>query len=284
MKKAELTALLTRIGLQPSRRLGQNFLLDDNLLEAMVRMADPRPGERVLEVGPGAGMLTARLLQCGCRLISVEYDRRLAEWIRTSYGDNPAFTLIEADACRVDYEALLGGEPFRCIANLPYSCSSVFLARISQLREPPTELFVLLQKEMADRLAAQPGTKEYGSLTARLALLYRTEILRVVNPRVFFPSPEVHSAYVCLRRRDHLPPFALRRQADTLIAAAFAQRRKVAARLMEAVAPREKITAAYASLGLAPDVRAEMLTPNQFLRLAEWVQPDASPPLADPSP
>lgn len=284
MKKAELTALLTRIGLQPSRRLGQNFLLDDNLLEAMVRMAAPRPDERVLEVGPGAGMLTSRLLQCGCRLTAVEFDHRLAAWIRSAYGDNPALTLIEADACRVDYEALFGGEPFRCIANLPYSCSSVFLARISQLREPPTELFVLLQKEMADRLAAQPGSKEYGSLTARLALLYRTDILRVVNPRVFFPPPEVQSAYVCLRRRDHLPPLPLRRQTDTLIAAAFAQRRKVAARLMEAVAPREKIAAAYASLGLAPEARAEMLTPNQFLRLAESIQPAADIPPVESSP
>ena len=158
MNKAELLAVLARLDIKPSRRLGQTFLLDPNLLDAMVRLAGACAGQRVLEIGPGTGALTERLLASGCDLTAVELDHRLAGYLRERFADRANFRLVEADACRIDLGELMGGEPFRCLANLPYSCSSQLLAALVSLANPPTDVYCLLQKEMADRLAARVGT------------------------------------------------------------------------------------------------------------------------------
>jgi len=136
MKKAELCALFERLGLHPSRKLGQNFLVDVNLLEAMVRDAAPMAGERILEIGPGAGTMTEKLLESGCDLTAVEIDYRLVSWLRERFAGKSNFRLLEGDACKLDYQQIFGEAPYRCIANLPYSCGSVFLANISEQPNP----------------------------------------------------------------------------------------------------------------------------------------------------
>ena len=274
MNKSELLALIAELGLHPSRRLGQNFLLDGNLLSALVRDAELRPGERVLEVGPGTGALTAALLAAGCLVTAIELDHRLAEYVVSRFGrDSAHFRLLQGDACRMDIDTIMGAEPYRCVANLPYSCSSPFLAGMATLNNPPTAMHVLLQKEMADRLTARPGTKDYGVLTVRLALRYDAAMLRIIPPNVFFPAPEVTSAYVRLTLRPDAPEPEIRKLASTLAGEVFAQRRKKSFRRLTDRYPEERVAAAFAAAGLAPDARADDIPPAAFVTLARFIQP-----------
>ena len=274
MNKSELLALIAELGLHPSRRLGQNFLLDGNLLSALVRDAELRPGERVLEVGPGTGALTAALLAAGCLVTAIELDHRLAEYVVSRFGrDSAHFRLLQGDACRMDIDTIMGAEPYRCVANLPYSCSSPFLAGAAALNNPPTAMHVLLQKEMADRLTARPGTKDYGVLTVRLALRYDAAMLRIIPPNVFFPAPEVTSAYVRLTLRPDAPEPEIRKLASTLAGEVFAQRRKKSFRRLTDRYPEERVAAAFAAAGLAPDARADDIPPAAFVTLARFIQP-----------
>jgi len=268
MTKTQILALLESLGVRPSRRLGQNFLVDDNLLEAMVRQAGPQAGELVLEVGPGTGVLTRKLLEAGCRVTAVELDHRLAAYLQESLGGHGNFRLVQGDACDFDYRELMGDVPFRCIANLPYACSSVFLARLIETAPRASACFVLLQREMADRLAAPPGSKAYGALSVRIQLRYAVSLLRMVPPSVFFPPPEVGSAFVRLAALPEALPLELQRRAAEIAGVAFAQRRKKAARLLAAVYGEPPVRAAFAELGLAEDIRAERIPPAIFARLA----------------
>ncbi len=265
----ELKDLLAMLGIHPSRRLGQNFLVDSNLLDAMLRDADPRPGQRVLEVGPGTGILTRRLLAAGCIVTAVELDHRLAAHLREALADAPGFRLIEGDACRTDYAALFGSMPFRCIANLPYACSSVFLATLATLENAPVDLFVLLQREMADRLTAEPGSADYGALTVRVQLRYTARTVRAVPPQVFWPPPEVASAFVRLERRSEPYRPAVRELAGELAGIAFSQRRKKAGGVLcERLGGATAAHLTFQAAGLSPDARAEQFSPTDFARLA----------------
>lgn len=269
MRKAELISLLDSLGLHPSRKLGQNFLIDDNCLSALVRAAAPQAGEEILEIGPGTGALTQRLIDAGCKLTAIEYDHRLAEYLREKYRDCTNFRLFECDACRVNYEELFpAGVTWRCIANLPYSCGSVIIAKFCAAVNPPTSLHILLQREMGERLCAAPCSGDYGALTVRTALSYRAEIVRIVSPGVFFPPPEVDSAFVRLSALDAPMPMEVRRLAGELAVAAFAQRRKKALRLLENRWNDFDFTTAFSALGLSADCRAENISPAQYTALA----------------
>ncbi|MFA4943537.1 MAG: 16S rRNA (adenine(1518)-N(6)/adenine(1519)-N(6))-dimethyltransferase RsmA [Lentisphaeria bacterium] len=279
MTRGELLDILRRLGVNPSRRLGQNFLADPNLLDWMLRTAAPQAGERVLEVGPGSGVLTRKLLAAGVELTAVELDHRLAAHLRATLGAAPNFRLVEGDACRQDYGALMGEDtPWRCIANLPYAVSSVLLAGFLDLRNPPRELYILLQLEMAQRLRAGPGTKDYGALTVQVQLDYAVEILRRVPPGVFFPPPEVDSAYVRLARPGERLPGGVRTLARELARLGFSQRRKQFRKLLASRFPTERLDAAFAALGLGAAVRAEALPVATFVRLAEALAAGDAPP------
>ena len=273
MKLAELSAILERLEMHPSRTLGQNFLVDDNCLAALVRAAAPQPGEEILEIGPGTGVLTQRMLEAGSRVTAIEFDSRLAGYLREKYAGNPALRLIEADACKVDYKVLFPeGKAFRCVANLPYCCASVLLATLSELANPPKSFHVLLQKEMAERLAAEANTAEYGVLTVRLAFRYRAHIVRIVPHGVFYPPPEVDSAFLALEGRETpLAEEPILQLASRLAGAAFAQRRKQARRLLGAIAPEVDFAKALEELGLPSTARAEVITPEQYIQLARIV-------------
>lgn len=270
MHKGELLEILRQLDVHPSRKLGQNFLIDDNCLSALVRAAAPCAGENVLEVGPGTGVLTQRILAAGCRLTSIEFDHRLAGFIQKRYGSNPAFTLIEGDACKVDLAALFPPpQPWRCIANLPYSCASVLMAKMAELPNPPQAMHVLLQREMAERLAATTGTSDYGVLTVKLAFSYHAKIVRIVPPGVFFPPPEVASAFLELRRKEVVPPPQVAERAGKIAAVAFGQRRKQSRRILDKAFPGNDFGALFTQLGLPVEARAEMISPEQYCRLAE---------------
>ena len=268
MNKSELLALLERLELHPSRRLGQNFLIDPNMLDSLVRSANVVEGDRVLEIGPGTGTLTERMLAVGARVQTVELDHRLAGYLRDErFKDDKLFSLTEADACRLDLDTLMGDEPFRCVANLPYSCSSQLLASLTSMANQPQDIHVLLQKEMADRLTAKAGTKEYGVLTVRLGLLYEITIVKTIPKNVFFPPPEVVSAFVRMRLRPKRPPRDVMASVSHVAGLAFGQRRKKTCRMLEPEYGAERVAAAFAAASLTEDVRADAITPQAYVRL-----------------
>ena len=272
MNKRQLVAALESIGMRPGRGLGQNFLLDGNLLDFIVRLSAPRPGETVLEVGPGFGALTAKLLESGAEIYAVEFDHRIAEYLRETLR-SPRFHLTEADACRVNYFELLGGErPFRAIANLPYSISTIFIVRMLDLPTPPEAMFFMLQREMGERLGATPGTKNYGALSVRTQLFYDVKVEKIVPPDVFFPPPEVESAIVSFRRHDRFRrENELCRRLPGVVKTAFAQRRKQLCKVLGANYGREKTAAAFSALGMAPEIRPDRLTVSDFAALTRKI-------------
>ena len=265
MTRTELLDVLRTIGVHPSKKLGQNFLIDANMLSAMERDAELVDGESILEIGPGTGVLTERLLAAGCHLTAVEYDHRLAAYLRERFADAARFTLIEGDACNVDFAAIMGEPPFRCVANLPYAVSSILIARLASLDNPPADMFVLLQKEMADRLAAAPGTKQYGALSVQVQCLYSAKILRKLPPGVFFPPPEVDSAFLRLRKLENPPEMTTpRTEFIALIRQVFTQRRKKLSSVLGKGFGKENVRDALLAAGSNPDARPEELSPIQF--------------------
>ena len=272
MNKRELTAALESIGMRPGRGLGQNFLLDGNLLDYIVRLSAPRPGEIVLEIGPGFGALTSKLLAAGSEVYAVEFDHRIAEYLR-KHVTSPNFHLTEADACRVNYRELLpANRPFRAIANLPYSISTIFIARMLELPEEPEAMFFMLQREMGERLSAEPGTKNYGALSVRTQLLYEVKLEKIVPPEVFFPPPEVESAIVSFRRHDRFRnDVELCRKLPGLVKNVFAQRRKQLGKVLGSFYGREKALVALATLGIAPETRPDKLTVAEFAALTREI-------------
>ena len=268
MNKSELLALMERLEIHPSRRLGQNFLMDPNMLDSLVRIAGVAAGDSVLEVGPGTGVLTERMRSAGARVQAVELDHRLAQYLREErFKGVDGFSLLEADACKTDFDELMGESPFRCIANLPYSCSSQLLASLSGMRNPPQDIHVLLQKEMADRLVAKSGTKEYGVLTVRLGLLYEISVMKTIPKNVFFPPPEVTSAFVRMKLRAERPSREIFASVSHVAGLAFSQRRKKSCRMLEPEYGAERVAAAFAAAGLPEDVRADGITPKAYVRL-----------------
>ena len=269
MNKAELLALLATMDIKPSRKLGQNFLLDPNLLDSMVRLAEVQSGQRILEIGPGTGALTERLLAADVDLTAIELDHRLAAYLQGRFGGRTGFRLVEADACKTDLDEVMGAEPFRCIANLPYSCSSQLLAGLASMANPPADIYCLLQKEMAERLSAREGTKEYGVLTVRLGLRYRTSIVKTIDPKVFFPPPEVTSAFTHLEKLPVQPDGALVQAASRIAGIAFAQRRKKSRKLLAAEFPEDAVAKAFAACSLPEDTRADDISVAAYAALAK---------------
>lgn len=272
MTSQDLHRILERLEIHPSTRLGQNFLIDPNLCAALVRDAAPQPGETIVEVGPGTGAITEPLLETGARILAIELDRRLCEYLRERFAERANFTLVEADACRLDYQKLLNDRPCRLIANLPYSAGTVLLGKLFALEHPPEEAFILLQREVADRLLAKPGTKAYGSLTVRSQVIYECHRLRQVPGRVFFPEPGVISSHLRLRRRATIPSRAQRESLSVLARVAFGQRRKKLLGVLRKNLPAVDWQSLFDQLGISSDARAETLPPALFLKLASALQ------------
>ncbi len=260
-------------GFHPNRTLGQNFLIDRNILDVIVDAAGVQPGQAVLEIGPGLGVLTEALLARGARVVAVEKDARLASRLAAALGNPPELRVIEADALELDLDTLLA-EPFdACVSNLPYSVGTRILIDIALHPLTPRSITVLVQTEVAERLAAAPGCEARGQAGVWLQLDHDVSIVRAVKASCFWPRPEVGSTIVRLDRH----PCGLTPDERTwffdLTRYAFMHRRKqLGASFRKAPAPlgREDATLAalFAAAGVDTVARAEQLTQTQWQALA----------------
>lgn len=255
---------LQRHGIRARRSLGQNFLADPNVVERIVRVAAVGPGDRVLEVGAGTGTLTAALAGTGASVLAFEVDTRLEPVLEEAVGPLERVEVRFEDVMEADLGTLLAPEPCILVANLPYGIGARFLIHVMKDVPLVERAVVMLQREVADRLGASPGSPDYG--LASVAISLRATVKREfdVSPDVFLPRPEVDSSVISVTRIDVAPAAA---RADVLSAAAFNQRRKMLRRSLSAVVgdPEALLLAA----GLEPTARAEELSPADYLRLAE---------------
>jgi 16S rRNA (adenine1518-N6/adenine1519-N6)-dimethyltransferase len=247
-------------------RLGQNFLADTNLLAAIVREAGLEPDDVVLEVGGGEGALTAELAPRVARVHVIELDQRLRPELERVAAEHPNVELHFGDAMRLDLTQL-DPQPTRMVANLPYSIATPLLLKTIGELGAIGSWTLMVQREIADRLRAPPGSRTYGSPSVLVQLACEVSLLRAVDRAVFSPRPRVDSALIGLRR---IGP-AASPEVASLVRDSFAHRRKSLARSLEHshVGTREPARAALEALGLPADARAEQLAPEQFTALSE---------------
>ncbi len=264
------------------KKYGQNFLVDPRVLNKIIEAADIRREDCVLEIGPGLGTMTALLAQRAGRVVAVEIDKMLMPILEETLSGYDNVILINDDILKVDMknivEAYNGGRPVKVVANLPYYITTPIIMALFESHVPLESVTVMVQKEVADRMKAEPGTKDYGALSLAVQYHARPEIVANVPPNCFIPRPGVGSAVIRLSRHKE-PPVRVKDETMlfALIRASFNQRRKT---LVNAVSnaqglnvTKEQALQALERLGLSPSVRGEELSLEQFSMLAGELQP-----------
>jgi 16S rRNA (adenine1518-N6/adenine1519-N6)-dimethyltransferase len=279
----DVRGLLTRHGVRLTRERGQHLLVDREVLERIVDAARLGPQTEVLEVGPGAGVLTAELSKRAGRVVAVELDRRLLAVLEEAVPA-PNVEIVPGDALALDLPALFGGRPYRVVANLPYGIATPLVRRLlyAPPGQQPEELVVMLQREVARRLAAPPGSMS--RLSVETQLVADVEVLFEVGPSAFLPPPGVSSAVVRLRPLGcfRVPPLPTERRFFQTVEAGFGQRRKQLHNALGRLGVgTERIASALAEAGIDGARRAETLTLEEWSRLSGALWPAPPPGRAD---
>ncbi len=269
-------AVLARHGLSTKKSLGQHFLVDDNVVRRIIELADLRREDVVLEIGPGIGTLTLALCDHAEAVVAVERDRDLDAVLADTTAGCARFALVHADAVDVSPEEVSApfGPPVSLVANLPYQVAATVVLRFFQLMPTIRSATVMVQSEVADRMAALPGTKAYGAYTVKLRLVARPVRRFAVPPGCFLPPPRVDSAVIRLERDEPLGDEVLLRAAARVADAAFAQRRKTLRNSLRAtlgIEPR-RLEAALEAACVDGAARAETLGPAVFVDLARALE------------
>lgn len=260
------------------KKFGQNFLIDGHVLNKIIAAADITKDDFVLEIGPGIGTMTQYLAEAAGRVMAVEIDRMLIPILRETLQEYDNVEILNEDILKVDIGALVedknGGKPVKVVANLPYYITTPIIMGLLEKHVPVESITVMVQKEVAQRMQAEPGTKDYGALSLAVQYYCEPYIVANVPPNCFIPRPKVGSAVIRLRTHRE-PPVKTEHEAlmFRLIRASFNQRRKTLANGLnnspELFFSKEEIADAIEKLGVPPTVRGEALTLEQFARLAD---------------
>ena len=281
MKRAEIRALLDGHGLAASRERGQNFLLGASRADRLVALAGVEPGDGVLEIGTGLGILTRALAERGARVTTIEVDSGLVGLLREEALLPDGAELVHADALRVDLHALLLplGPRRRVVANLPYAISGPMLRRLLDLRELLVDWSVMLQRDVALRLLAGPGSRDYASLSVLHQLCVEVERCWELGPDCFHPTPRVRSSFLRMRPIAGAPDAGELARVERVTRAAFGTRRKTLANALRG-GGIAGFAPALEAAGVEPSARAESLAPSCFVAIARALE---VPPRALPA-
>lgn len=269
MNTKTITSILAENGIQVNKKLGQNFLCNDTVVEQIISASGVSARDRVLEIGPGLGVITGHLAALAGHVTTIEIDAGLARYLQNRFYGVTTCTVIHGDFLKIQCD----GDFTRAVSNLPYYCASEILFRLATEYGMP-EFYVMMQHEMAERIQAGPGKKEYGALTAALSLYYRSEYLFSIDKTSFYPKPEVRSAFLKFTRRDDVPENKeVLELFHRIVKSAFWGRRKTILKSL-ADAPhldfsREEISSVLREQGIRPSLRGETLGVEDFRGLAE---------------
>ncbi len=272
LRPSVVRQVLQELAFRPRKALGQNFLIDRNILDLIMDAAGVQPTDAVLEIGPGLGAITGRLVESARRVVAVEKDEQLHAFLQTQFAQAANFQLILADMLKIKVDQfawpVTGVMTFdRVVSNLPYAVGTRILVDLVQAERAPQTIVVTVQKEVGERLVAGPGTPEYGLLSIWVQQAYDVELIHTVGPRCFLPEPEVRSAIMRLQRRAG----AVRASAAfyKLTRAGFAQRRKQVVRSLAGEGRAvEQIRVALEAVGVITTARPENLTAEQWVEMA----------------
>jgi 16S rRNA (adenine1518-N6/adenine1519-N6)-dimethyltransferase len=272
----EVRSALKDSEFRPRKRLGQNFLVHENVIEAILRLVDLSSNDEIVEIGPGLGFLTRRLVETASKVWAVEVDALLVEWLkRSAIGAHQGLQLIHDDILELRLDEVLPAHRVKLVANLPYSVSTPVLFRLFEWHNHFSSLVLMVQKEVADRMASGPGTKSYGTLSVWCQVHGRITEKVPVSPAAFYPRPEVRSTIVKIKPYpEPLVPAKEVALLRGLVRSAFGQRRKTLANALAAWLKqgRNDIEIFLRSEGIDPQRRGETLSVEEFLRLARGLK------------
>ncbi|MEM9136928.1 MAG: 16S rRNA (adenine(1518)-N(6)/adenine(1519)-N(6))-dimethyltransferase RsmA [Cyanobacteria bacterium P01_F01_bin.42] len=267
---------------RPRKRFGQHWLESKAALNQMLTAARLAPSDRVLEIGPGKGVLTEKLLSQAEEVVSVEIDRDLCVYLRRHFHQHPRFHLLEADFLKTPFagdDALPVLQTVnKVVANIPYNITGPILDKLLGTVEHPfprplDAIVLLLQREVADRICAQPGSKRFGALSVRSQYLAKCELLYEVPAKAFKPAPKVESAIICLTPRPYPAQATNPKWMGTLVKQGFSTRRKMLRNNLAAIVDRETILPSLESVDASLEARAEELSLNQWVQLSDILRP-----------
>lgn len=262
--------ILQRFGIHMSKRLGQNFLIDASIVQGIVDAANVQENDRVLEIGPGIGTLTQALAETGAEVTCVELDKRLPEVLAHTLDAYDNVRVIQGDILKVNIPEIMGDKPFKVVANLPYYITTPIIMALLEKHLPITDIVVMVQKEVAERMAAQPGGKTYGALSVAVQYYTVPEIALYVPPRSFMPPPEVDSVVVnCKVGQTPAVELIDEKMFFRVVKAAFGQRRKTLNNALKSMGVDKNIIAdVLDKAGIEATRRGETLTMEEFGAIA----------------
>ena len=259
-----------RFDIKMSKKLGQNFLIKRGIVDEIVHAAELTPGEPVLEVGPGIGTLTQGLAQSGADIIAIELDRRLLEVLDTTLASYENVRIVHGDVLKLDVPTIMNHKPFKVVANLPYYITTPIIMSLLESKLPIERLVVMVQKEVALRMVAKPGTKDYGALSVAVQYYTEPDIVLDVPPKSFLPAPAVTSSVIRCVLRDKPPVDVIDEKLFfRVVKAGFAQRRKTFANTMKTTGlSKDRIEELLAKANIDGQRRGETFTLQEFADVA----------------